>query len=120
MRKTVLVVEDYADTRSIMRFLLERLGYDVCEAEDGEMAVARVAEHRPDLILMDISMPNMDGLEATRRIRRLSGCSETPIVAVTAFGQAYRERALKAGCDDLIDKPLDFENLEPIVRRYLE
>lgn len=119
MAKIVLVVEDYADTRALMRFLLERFGYEVLEAADGVGAVACVKETRPHLILMDISMPNMDGLMATRTIRAMSDCADIPIIAVTAFGKTYYDKAIDAGCNDLINKPVDFENLEPIVKRYL-
>lgn len=119
MHKSVLIVEDYADTRAMMRFLLERSGYDVAEACDGFEAVAFVQAKIPDLILMDISMPNMDGLTATKTIRKLNGCSAIPIIAVTAYGNSYYRQAIEAGCDDLINKPLDYEKLGPILRQYL-
>ena len=119
MPKTVLVVEDYADTRAVMKHLLEAFGYRVLEAADGLEAIDRVRETCPNLVLMDISMPRMDGLTATAKIREQFDCSHVPIVAVTAFGKSYKDQAIAAGCNDLIDKPLDFENLEPIVKRYL-
>ena len=119
MPKTVLVVEDYADTRAVMKHLLEGFGYRVVEAEDGLEAIAQVRETCPSLVLMDISMPRMDGLTATKNIREIPEFTDLPIVAVTAFGQAYKQQAVAAGCNDLIDKPLDFENLEPIVKKYL-
>ena len=119
MTKTILVVEDYADTRTLMKFLLQNYGYEVIEASDGQEAVERVKNHRPDLILMDISMPVMDGLTATQIIRSIEGFGKIPIIAVTAYGKSYYRQALEAGCDDLINKPLDFENLEPILQQYL-
>lgn len=119
MHKTILIVEDYADTRAMMKFLLERSGYDVMEACDGLAALDCVQSKRPDLILMDISMPNMDGLVATQKIRDMDGCRTIPIIAVTAYGNSYYRQALEAGCDELINKPLDFEKLEPILQQYL-
>ncbi len=119
MSKIVLIVEDYADTRTMMKFLLQRFGYDVIEAADGQEAVERAKENQPDLILMDLSLPVMDGLTATQIIRKVEGYSKIPIIAVTAYGNSYYRRAIEAGCDDLINKPLDFDKLEPILEQYL-
>ena len=119
MPKTVLIVEDYADIRTMMKFLLQRFGYDVIEAADGNEAVESVKQNHPDLILMDLSLPNMDGLTATQIIRKCDGYGKVPIIAVTAYGNSYYRRAIEAGCDDLINKPLDFNNLEPILEQYL-
>ncbi len=119
MSKIVLIVEDYADTRTMMKFLLQRFGYDVIEAADGQEAVDRVKENQPDLILMDLSLPVMDGLTATQIIRKVDGYGKIPIIAVTAYGNSYYRRAIEAGCDDLINKPLDFDKLEPILEQYL-
>jgi len=120
MQKKVLVVEDYDDTRIFMKFLLEGYGYEVFEASNGEQAVETTREQHPDLILMDISMPIMDGLTATKLIRESgNGFSKTPIVAITAFGESYYKRAVEAGCNDLIKKPLDFDKLEPVLKEYL-
>lgn len=118
MAKTVLIVEDYADTRTMMKYLLQGYGYEVMEAENGQEAVDSVQRNLPDLILMDLSLPVMDGLTATSIIRR-NGGSKVPIIAVTAYGNSYYRQALEAGCDDLINKPLDFNNLEPILEQYL-
>ena len=119
MSKIVLIVEDYADTRTMMKFLLQRFGYDVVEAADGQEAVDRAKENQPDLILMDLSLPVMDGLTATQIIRKVDGYGKIPIIAVTAYGNSYYRRAIEAGCDDLINKPLDFDKLEPILEQYL-
>lgn len=119
MRKKVLVAEDYEDTRSLMRFLLEGFGYQVLEAADGEEAVKTAKAEHPDLVLMDISMPVMDGLTATQMIRKFDNGTHMPIIAVTAYGDSYYRKAIEAGCDDLINKPLDFENLEPVLNQYL-
>ncbi len=119
MVKKVLIVEDYEDTREFMKFLLESYGYQVIEAADGIEAVDRAKHQCPDLILMDISLPIVDGLTATRTIRKLSSKLQMPIIAITAFGKNYYDKAMEAGCNDLIDKPIDFDVLEPILSRYL-
>lgn len=119
MRKTILLVEDYEDIRGFMRLLIESYGYQVIEAVDGIQAVDRFKHCRPDLILMDISLPMVDGLTATRTIRQFIDGAQIPIIAVTAFGKLYLERAIEAGCNELIDKPIDFDRLEPILNQYL-
>ena len=119
MSKKVLIVEDYEDTRSFMKFLLEGFGYEVFEAQDGIEALDRVKEQQPDLILMDISLPFVDGLTATRTIRDFAEGANIPIIAVTAFGKAYYNQAMEAGCNDLLNKPLDFGTLEPFLEQYL-
>jgi CheY-like chemotaxis protein len=119
MNEKILIVEDYTDTRFLMRILLESFGYEVLEAADGLEAVESIKNQLPDLILMDISLPFMDGLTATKVIRSFDGTSKIPIIAVTAFGNSLYKKAIEAGCDDLIKKPLDFDNLEPIINEYL-
>lgn len=119
MQKTILVVEDYADTRSFMKFMLEDYGYEVWEAENGEEAIKTVKSNPPDLILMDMSMPIMDGLTATKKIRKFDGMARLPIIAITAYGKSYYRQAMEAGCDDLINKPLDPTVLKPILSQYL-
>lgn len=119
MSRKILVVEDYEDTRSFMKFLIESYGYQVIEAGDGLEAIESFKHHFPDLILMDISMPKMDGLTATKTIRKFDGASQIPIIAVTAYGKQFYERAIEAGCNTLIDKPVDFDSLEPLLNQYL-
>jgi CheY-like chemotaxis protein len=119
MVKKILIVEDYEDTREFMKFLIESYGYQVIEAADGAEAINRVRQLHPDLILMDISLPVMDGLTVTRAIRESDEIGKVPIIAVTAFGKSYYEKAIEAGCNDLIDKPVDFDALEPILNQYL-
>ncbi len=119
MGNKVLIVEDYEDTREFMKFLLEDYGYQVLEAADGIEAVDRAKHQHPDLILMDISLPLVDGLMATRAIRELEKDIHVPIIAITAFGKNYYDRAIAAGCNDLIDKPIDLDVLEPILNQYL-
>ena len=119
MRNTVLVVEDYEDSREFIKYLLEDYGYDVLEAANGYEAVETVKRQAPDLVLMDISMPVMDGLTATRRIKEQKEFRELPIIAVTAQSEGVRGRAMEAGCDALLSKPIDFEDLKPVLKRYL-
>ena len=103
--KTVLVVEDFDDIRDAMRILVELQGYRVLTATNGREAVERAREDRPDLILMDIAMPLVDGIEATREIRSDPELSEVKIVAVTSYSHYFHDEALAAGCDSVIDKP---------------
>jgi CheY-like chemotaxis protein len=119
MTKKILIVEDYADTRSVMKYLLESYGYQVVEAENGEQAVEKVMADKPDLVLMDIAMPVMNGLTATKIIREFDNGAKLPIIAVTAYGDSYYRQAIEAGCDDLINKPLDFTLLGPLLNQYL-
>lgn len=118
MNKKVLVAEDETDLRKMMKILLEIHGFDVIEAADGFEAVEKAVDEAPDLILMDMAMPVMGGLDSTRTIRRHQQLDEIPIVAVTAYGDFYDQRARDAGCTDVLHKPLDFGQLKPIVERY--
>ena len=115
----VLVAEDHADIRLLMRIYLESFGYEVIEAADGLRAVETAVEAKPDLILMDIAMPVLDGVQAASAIREHEELAEVPIVALTAYGDIYNEKARAAGCNDVIQKPLDFEQLKPIIQRYV-
>ena len=119
MNKKILIAEDYADTRSFMKYLIESYGYQVLEAENGQEAVEKVKSNKPDLVLMDMSMPVVDGLTATKIIRESDEATKLPIIAVTAYGHSFYRQAIEAGCDDLINKPLDFTQLEPLLNQYL-
>ena len=119
MGKKVLIAEDYEDVRRMMKIMLELYGYETVEARDGYEAVEKTAECRPDMILMDVSMPVLDGLNATRAIRQFDQAADIPILAVTAYGDFYKDRALDAGCDAVITKPLHFESLKPLLDHYL-
>lgn len=112
----VLLVEDTEDNRFMMRTLLEMSGYRVAEATNGAEAV-RTAEHeKPEIILMDLSLPLVDGLDATRRIRELPDLRNVPIIAVSAHDTAdFHAEALAAGCDAYITKPIDFTELEDLI-----
>src|SRR5881394_806758 len=119
-KKFFLVVEDFEDSRFMMRRLLEMAGYNVLEASDGEQAVKIAVEARPVLILMDLSLPKLDGLAATRQIRQKKGLKRVPIVAVSAHDSPEsRTEALEAGCDEYVTKPIDFDNLHAILQRFM-
>jgi CheY-like chemotaxis protein len=120
MLKKVLIVEDYKDAREVLKFVLERKGYQVLEASNGNEAVETVQKESPDLVLMDMAMPEMDGITATEIIRNSINNTEVPIVAITAHGNFLTEEATKAGCNKVINKPLDFLSLEVILKQYLE
>jgi CheY-like chemotaxis protein len=115
--RTILVVDDFDDTRLLLRTWLERKGFRVVEAEDGIEAVELAQSETPDLIIMDMEMPQLDGLNATRRIRQVKGLGSVPIVAVSAYGaDQFREQALAAGCDEYVSTPFEPDFLEVIIR----
>ena len=115
--RTVLVVEDADDARFIMRLELEHLGYLVLEAEDGEKAVEVAQRERPDIILMDLSLPVMDGIEATEKIRATEGLGGVPVIAVTAHQETdFREGEKAAGFDAYVTKPIDFPWLSELIK----
>ena len=106
MTKRILVIEDTEDNRKILRDLLTSAGFELIEATDGESGIRMATEHRPDLILMDIQMPVMDGYEATRRIKADPALKAIPVIAVTSYALSGDEdKARAAGCDDYIAKP---------------
>jgi CheY-like chemotaxis protein len=113
----ILLAEDIEDTRHLMKLVLEMKGHAVFEAENGEEAVRQAIKELPDLILMDLSMPVMDGLAATRRIRKNVKTSRIPIVALSAHmaDATWRDQALKSGCSGFYAKPLDFDTLEEML-----
>ncbi|MFH1020907.1 MAG: response regulator [Pseudomonadota bacterium] len=118
--KKILIVDDNQDNRELVVKILKRYGSTICEAADGEEALARAASERPDLILMDIALPKIDGLEATRRLRQTAGLQDTPIIALTAHAmKGDREKALAAGCCDYIAKPINVRELPEQIARNL-
>jgi len=120
MSRCILVVEDQEDNRQIVRDLLTTTDYEVMEAENGEEALAAVAKQRPDLILMDIQLPVMDGYEATRRIKADPALSNIPVIAVTSYAlSGDEEKARAAGCDDFVPKPFSPRQLLAKIRQYL-
>ncbi|NIR60218.1 MAG: response regulator [Gammaproteobacteria bacterium] len=116
---TILVAEDHHDSREALRILLESAGYRVAVAVDGRDALDVALLETPDLILMDIMMPELDGFEVTRRLRSHAATGAVPIIAVTAM-QGAREMALEAGADDVMAKPIDIHALLAKVRDWLD
>jgi two-component system cell cycle response regulator DivK len=121
MSKRILVIEDHADNRQIIRDMLAVTDYEITEAETGEEALAAIAKQRPDLILMDIQLPTMDGYEATRRIKADASLRSIPIVAVTSYALTGEEKkARAAGCDDYVPKPFSPRQLLAKIRNFLQ
>ena len=116
MSKKVLIVEDEADIRKMMSIFLRLNGHEVLEAQDGYEAVEVALESRPDVILMDLAMPVLDGVSSARAIRDHEVLAETPIVCVTAYSDFYQERARAAGCDYVLGKPVDFSKLDTLIQ----
>ena len=120
-RPTILLVEDFEDTRLMMKLWLTRIGYRVVEAENGEEAVTIAQRDHPDLIIMDMMMPGLNGLDATQRIREHQALRQTPIVAVSAYGaDEYRAVALKAGCNEYVSTPFEPRALAELIKSLLE
>ena len=112
MSRRILIVEDTEDNRQIVRDLMESVGYELLEAEDGAAGVRMAAEYRPDLILMDIQLPVLDGYEASRRIKADPELRQIPIIAVTSYALSGDEaKTREAGCDSYIAKPFSPRHL---------
>lgn len=118
-RKRVLVADDFDDSRRLTRLILEKNGYEVEEASDGFEAVQRAVNRPPDIILMDIAMPVMDGIQATQALRQHEKLEDVPILAVTAYGDFYKDRAREAGCTAVIQKPVEINRLYPTVEQHV-
>jgi two-component system cell cycle response regulator DivK len=120
MTKRILVIEDQEDNRQILRDLLGNAGYEMTEACDGQEGVAAASAQRPDLILMDIQLPIMDGYEATRRIKAVPELKAIPIIAVTSYALSGDEaKAIAAGCDAYVTKPYSPRQLLAKVNEFL-
>ncbi len=120
MRKRILVIEDHVDNRRILRDLLTSAGYEIIEATTGEEGVSSAETHLPDLIIMDIQLPGVDGYEATRRIKANPALRHIPIIAVTSYALSGDDvKALEAGCDAYIAKPYSPRELLVKIRQYL-
>jgi CheY-like chemotaxis protein len=118
--KKILVADDNAASRELIREVLEMSSYEVIEAEDGREAVRRVREAAPDLVLVDIQMPHLDGYGVLRELREDPGFSALPVVALTAFAmQSDRDRALDAGFDGYITKPVEIAALRQEIQKFL-
>jgi two-component system, cell cycle response regulator DivK len=120
MSKRILMIEDTEDNRQIVRDLIASAGYELIEAQDGARGVAMASEHKPDLILMDIQLPVMDGYEATRRIKSDAELRHIPVIAVTSYALSGDEaKARQAGCDGYISKPFSPRQLLAKIRELL-
>ena len=118
--KRILVVEDNDTNLYLIRFILEKNGFQVIEGRDGAAAVESAVKEKPDLIIMDIQLPDIDGLEATKRIRASEADNDIPIVALTSYAMAGdRERALAAGCTGYIEKPINPDTFMAEIEKYL-
>ena len=118
--KRVLLVDDFEDSRFSLSKLLEIEGYEVLEAGDGAQAVELALDRKPDLILMDLSLPVIDGLSATRQIRQNEAMKSVPIIALTAHDLVdFQAKAKDAGCTDYATKPVDFNLLMTLMSKYL-
>jgi CheY-like chemotaxis protein len=120
VRLTVMVVDDNEDLREMLRFMVERLGYQVVEAENGREAVEIARRRCPDLILMDLSMPVMDGFAATRLLREIEDMCHVPIVAISANRREQSQTdAFAAGCNEYLTKPVNFHQLNSLLTIWL-
>jgi len=120
MKGRILVIEDHEDNRRILRYLLTSAGYEVIEAITGEEGVASAEAQRPDLILMDIQLPGLDGYEATRRIKANPDLRRIPIIVVTSYALSGDDvKALAAGCDAYVTKPFNPRQLLAKIQEYL-
>ncbi|MCZ2099755.1 MAG: response regulator [Chloroflexota bacterium] len=121
MPKRILVVEDNPDNRILITDILMSLNYDVLVAIDGESGVALAHAERPDLILMDLSLPKMDGWTAATQLKQDETLAHIPVIALTAHAMVGdREKALKAGCDDYVSKPIDLRELASKLSHFLD
>src|SRR5882672_12037866 len=118
---TILLVEDFDDTRLMMKMWLAKRGYRVIEAETGEEGITAAQRELPDLILMDMMMPGLNGLDATRRIREYQALRRTPIVAVSAYGaDEYRAIAIDAGCNEYVSTPFEPSALAELIKTLID
>lgn len=120
MLKTVLIAEDHNDIRLMTKFMVESFGYNVIEARDGYEALEEAKERHPDLILMDVAMPLMNGITSASLIRNSGECGGVPIVAVTAYGKEYLDQAEEFGFDQVVEKPVVIEQMKAILDKYLD
>ena len=118
MGKKILVVEDHDDSRAMMSLMIESYGYEVIEARDGLEALELVKSSCPELVLMDINMPKLDGLTAATMIKTFAHCADLPIIAVTAF-MDFRDRALEAGFVAVLKKPVEFPLLKQLIDAHV-
>ena len=121
MSKRILYIEDNPDNRMLIRRVLQAEGYTILEATDGQTGLQVAFEQRPDLILIDINLPEIDGYEVTARLKQLPGLNKVPVIAITAnVMKGDREKTLAAGCDGYIQKPVDIDLLPSQIERFLK
>ena len=119
MGERVLIVDDNPTNLKLVAYLVKANGYEVDTASDADAAVAAIAAHRPRVILMDLQLPGIDGLELTRRLKADPATRDISIIAVTAYAmKGDQEKALEAGCDDYVTKPIDTRALPELIARY--
>ncbi|MCX7725156.1 MAG: response regulator [Thermodesulfovibrio sp.] len=119
--KRILIVDDNEDSRELVKKILKKHEYEVIEAVDGEDAIAKAIAYRPDLILMDISIPKIDGYEVTRRLKQRPDFKNIPIIAFTAHAmRGDQEKALQAGCNGYISKPINVKEFPKQIEIYLK
>ena len=117
----IMVVEDNEENRDSLTRRLQRRGFEIIGAENGRIAVDKASCEAPDLILMDMNMPELDGWEATRQIKKLEGMADVPVIALTAHAMSGdRERAIEAGCSDYHTKPIEFPKLMAQIESILQ
>ena len=117
----IMIVEDNEENRDSLTRRLQRRGFEIIGAENGRIAVDKAACEAPDLILMDMNMPELDGWEATRQIKKLPGMADVPVIALTAHAMSGdRERAIEAGCSDYHTKPIEFPKLMAQIESILQ
>lgn len=120
MGESILIVDDNPTNLKLVTYLMKAAGYDVRTACDAESAVASIAEHKPRLVLMDVQLPGIDGLELTRRLKASATTADIKIIAVTAYAmKGDEEKAMAAGCDAYVTKPIDTRKLPEVVARMI-
>lgn len=119
MSSKILIVEDHAETRHLLGALLEIEGYNIVCAQDGQEGFESARQESPDLIVTDIGMPRVDGIELIRMIREDSSCRSVPVIVVTAYGDSACSKAIEIGANAAIDKPLQFDSLLDLIRKLL-
>lgn len=118
--KKILVIEDNENNLYLIKFILEKNGYQVVEAKDAKTGIKKVSSEKPDLIIMDIQLPDLSGLEATKKIRASKANSKIPIIAITSYAMVGdKEKALAAGCTSYIEKPINPETVMDELRKFL-
>lgn len=121
MKRTILLIEDNEQNMYLATFLLERNGFTVLQSNDGRLGIDRALDSNPDLILLDIQLPSMDGYTVARKIREIDSLSDTPIVAVTSYAMpGDREKTIEAGCNGYIEKPINPDTFVQEVERFFQ